>query len=269
LSRRHEWRVSMSLPIKVFAARKGRMVVQTAHTLDISRHGACISGVPCLDSPGQSVTIQCGENKAKFRVSWVGLEGTPAAGQVGLEALEGEPYIWGVDLPIDGPDEYEKPLPLADRRQHDERRSSSRCESGGGVQCWKEGESACLYGKLANLSKGGCFIETKSPFPAGTIVRVQFVAASGVKVRVTGEVRNVRPDKGMGVIFKSLAEQDREKLEALLHSVVQKATGKGSSSLSSLMSRSDMLALRLEQWFRQNENLSREQYLKFLTARQD
>jgi len=257
----------MSLPIKVFTFQAGQAVSHLAHTLDISRGGALISDAPYLDSPGQEVTIQYGEKKARFRVAWVGTLGTPTAGQAGLRALDGQPYIWDVELPTDISDEHEQPVVQHDRRQQDDRRSSPRFESGGGVQCWKEGDIACLYGKLANLSRGGCFIETKSPFPAGSVVRLQFIV-SGVKLLAKGEVQTVRPDKGMGVSFKSFAGQSDEKLDALLNSLIHKASSqeKQSGSLP-LMSRSEKLALKLERWFRQNENLSREQYLKLLTGR--
>jgi Tfp pilus assembly protein PilZ len=258
----------MSVPITVFAVHRGQKVKQFAHTLDISRFGVRVFGVPFLDTPGQIATIEYSEQKAVFRVVWVGPEGTPAAGQVGLVAIKGEPYIWGVDLPSEGPDEHETLMLVPDRRQQEDRRGSPRLSSGGGVQCWKEGTTSCLYGNLGNLSRGGCFIETKTPFAPGTTVRLQFIVA-GVKVCARGEVRNAQPGKGMGLTFKSFTEQDRQKLEAMLNSLVQKSRSTAKEDASTLMSRSDVLVLKLDHWFRQNESLSRDQYLQLLTGRQE
>ncbi len=253
----------MSLQVKVSGVQKGCAVTQAAHTLDISRHGVRLSNVPLITEPGQIVTIHHGENRAKFRVAWVGIQGTPSAGQSGLRTLEGEPYIWAIDLPVGASDEHEVPVLIPDRRSEEDRRASDRFDSGGGVQCWKEGEQAWQHAKLGNLSKGGCFIESRKPWPVGTKMRIQFIA-SGLRIRAKAEVRTSVPEEGMGVRFVEFTEQDGQKLEGLLNSLIPKVK-EGSSS--PLMSHSDMLALKLERWFQQNEQLSREQFVRILTGR--
>jgi hypothetical protein len=94
-------------------------------------------------------------------------------------------------------------------------------------------------------------------------MRIQFFA-SGLRVRAKAEVRTSIAEEGMGVRFVEYTEQDGQKLEGLLNSLVPKSK---ESSSSPLMSRSDVLALKLERWFQQNEQLSREQFLRILTGR--
>ena len=49
----------------------------------------------------------------------------------------------------------------------------------------------------------GCFVETKSPFPQGTKVRVRITRAGG-QVAALGRVAHSRRDSGMGIAFSSI-----------------------------------------------------------------
>ena len=72
---------------------------------------------------------------------------------------------------------------------------------------------------LSDLSAGGCYLTTDSPFPRGTRV-VMSITASKMEVRAAGIVLVAHPESGMGVEFlRGTAEQadQAERMIATLH----------------------------------------------------
>jgi len=72
---------------------------------------------------------------------------------------------------------------------------------------------------LSDLSIGGCYLTTDSPFPRGTRV-VMSITASKMEVRAAGIVLVAHPESGMGVEFlRGTAEQadQAERMIATLH----------------------------------------------------
>jgi hypothetical protein len=65
---------------------------------DISQTGARVQGIRRSVKTGTILEVQLGEEKAQFRVAWVGKLGTQKEGQLGLESLPSEPCIWDVNL---------------------------------------------------------------------------------------------------------------------------------------------------------------------------
>jgi hypothetical protein len=79
--------------------RNGHPFIQTANTVDVSRHGARLDGIGYLTAPGETIQLKRYWQTAHFRVAWVGQVGTPQDGQVGIFALETKKNFWGVTLP--------------------------------------------------------------------------------------------------------------------------------------------------------------------------
>lgn len=69
-----------------------------AHTIDISPIGGRLGGLRTELSPGQTITLLRGQQKAAFRVVWSKHLSTHE-NQAGIEAIEMGRNIWGVDLP--------------------------------------------------------------------------------------------------------------------------------------------------------------------------
>jgi TonB family protein len=90
----------MVLPLRVWAGEPAdeSSELQLAHTVDISPIGGRLGGLRTGLLPGQTITLQRGQTKASFRVIWNRHLG-PGENQAGIEALESESSIWGVDLP--------------------------------------------------------------------------------------------------------------------------------------------------------------------------
>lgn len=79
--------------------RNGHPFIQTAYTVDVSRHGARLDGIGYLTAPGETIQLKRYWQTAHFRVAWVGQVGTPQDGQVGIFALEPKKNFWGVTIP--------------------------------------------------------------------------------------------------------------------------------------------------------------------------
>jgi len=74
--------------------------------------------------------------------------------------------------------------------------------------------------QLTDLSLGGCYLETTSPFPASTRVTLSMRAAE-VELKAEGVVRLMYPDKGMGVEFTQTTAEHRGLLEKFLSALTE------------------------------------------------
>ncbi len=63
--------------------------------------------------------------------------------------------------------------------------------------------------KLTDLSLGGCYVETESPFPEKSGV-VLCLKAENLEVRVNGTVRVMHPAYGMGIEFEARTAEQRD-----------------------------------------------------------
>ena len=98
MDRRRESRVDAALPVRVWGVDSySRPFMQLASVRNISSLGAVLQNVRSQVRPGEIVDVQYDGQKAQFRVIWAGRAGTMEAGEIGLERLPEEPYIWDVD----------------------------------------------------------------------------------------------------------------------------------------------------------------------------
>jgi c-di-GMP-binding flagellar brake protein YcgR len=72
--------------------------------------------------------------------------------------------------------------------------------------------------KLSDLSLGGCYLETNSPFPERTRV-VLSMRIKQLHVQAEGVVRVMHPEVGMGVEFIQKSTQEREHVEKFIHTL--------------------------------------------------
>lgn len=63
--------------------------------------------------------------------------------------------------------------------------------------------------KLTDLSLGGCYVETESPFPQSSAVDLCLKAA-GMEIHALGVVRVMHPSHGMGIEFPARTEEQRK-----------------------------------------------------------
>jgi len=105
------------------------------------------------------------------------------------------------------------PLPRASSR---DRRGESRHTCELGAQVYRAGLSVPHWCKLTDLSTGGCYIETTSPFPPKTPVEV-VVRTQDLKLRTHGTVQVVHPGFGMGIEFGATTEDQKKQIQGLIH----------------------------------------------------
>jgi CheY-like chemotaxis protein len=72
--------------------------------------------------------------------------------------------------------------------------------------------------KLTDLSTGGCYVETESPFPerSGIILSLK---ASDLEVQAEGMVRVMHPGYGMGIEFAAHTAEERERVTQFITSL--------------------------------------------------
>ncbi len=63
--------------------------------------------------------------------------------------------------------------------------------------------------KLTDLSLGGCYVQTESPFPQSSAVDL-CLRAAGLEIHTEGLVRVMHPGHGMGVEFPARTEEQRK-----------------------------------------------------------
>jgi CheY-like chemotaxis protein len=72
-----------------------------------------------------------------------------------------------------------------------------------------EEADAVSHCKLTDLSLGGCYVQTESPFPQSSAIDL-CLKASGMQIHAQGLVRVMHPGHGMGVEFPSRTEEQRK-----------------------------------------------------------
>lgn len=238
MQRRSEPRTSHQLEVRVFGLDSaGRPISQPSYSLDISQHGARLVGVPHWSAPGETIGVRCGTEKARFRVIWTGAHGTAREGEVGLLCLEACRFIWGMMHPVP---EARTMAAAADPMQggpqigvigtstlrgHCNRRGSGRYRSSGGAKIQEIGAPAGQWTMMHDISLHGCYVETTSPLPAGTLVDAT-VLVGDVKIAARAQITEAHPMVGMGVRFNDMTPLNRQRLQALLEQLMQSGARK-------------------------------------------
>ncbi len=223
----------MQLEVRVWGIDvKGKPFFQTARTSEVSVKGARLEGITCLKQVGEVIGVQHGNQKARFRVVWIGEKGTPEQGQVGITCLDSDKCIWAEALQEtetkeefgQGPEIVSAeaapaaPTPPPATTGGDsraERRRYPRYQCSGTVQLGKEGTAPHVWVRLADIGLGGCYVETLSPLPLQT--NVEFVIqADELEIRGQGKVRTLHPSVGNGIAFTQMVADDWRRLHQLV-----------------------------------------------------
>src|SRR6266567_300032 len=97
-ARRREKRTRAVIRIKVSAPENpGSIQQQSACTLDVAGRGARISGVKFSGKAGDTIVVERGNVRSRFKVAWIGAPGTSRDGQLGLQATEPVRGLWGIE----------------------------------------------------------------------------------------------------------------------------------------------------------------------------
>jgi hypothetical protein len=187
----------------------GRTLLQIVTTRNISRHGALLDGLQGTLKPGEIISITYKNNKARFRVSWVGDAGTDRAGQIGVQSVDPAKCIWdATTLPPPVADLYTAPA-AKERRQH------RRVQCKLGAELHIEGAESLARAEVTNISVGGCFMEM-STLPTEKSRLKLIVWANGAKLTFQGFVVSQRSGFGVSIKFTEMTEDTREQLQRFI-----------------------------------------------------
>jgi hypothetical protein len=233
---RTEPRIVRQLQVRVFGLdSSGNTINQTAWTVDISRHGVRLKGTNFRVKPGETIGLRSTNEKARYKVVWIGDPASPLQGQMGLFCLENGKYIWTADLeageakaPVPAataqPGEAERPkppmVPPAPFSGPANRRKNVRYRISGGAKVQEPGAGAAQWTMLHDISLGGCYVETTSPLRLGARVEVT-VHAGDVHIVTKGEVVVTDRMVGMGLRFTEMSPLNRQRLDQLVNELAQ------------------------------------------------
>lgn len=222
MSKRREPRQQVRLPARIFGTdAAGEVFSEHVFAVDISRHGARVSGVHAQVKVGEIIGVTHGQNKGRFVVQWVGQPGTGNAGMLGLSSLTPEKNIWEVAMPASPIDVYRPKTTsgaFGAQSSGSERRQHPRLKCLNSVQLVPEGQTAPIWGKAIDLSIGGCFVEMSMPLPKGTRLKIAIWVRED-KLWATGKVVSSRPGFGIGIQFTKISPQDAQQLAEFLKSI--------------------------------------------------
>ncbi len=215
MGQRREPRKDLKVPVRIFGTDfSGRPFSENITTENVSRGGAKLSGLKATIKIGEVVGMAYGANKGRFRVKWTATRGTPQEGQVGLENVAPEKPFWDFPLPAPGIDEFGRHSKGTERRKH------PRLKCMNSVELYPEGESTKIWGKAADLSVGGCFVEMPMPLREGANLKI-ILWIKDEKLLAKGKVISSRPGFGVGVQFSEIAPEDAARLKQFLQSITR------------------------------------------------
>ena len=205
MGKRREPRKTVELPVRVFGSdREGKIFSENLTAVEVSQNGLRIKGLRAKVKVDEVVGVTSGQNKVHFRVKWVGAAGTGSEGQAGLVNLNPEKPFWDVLLPEPLMDNFQAGVAT-------ERRKSARVKCEISVEMHPPGQPV-IWGKAADLSQGGCFVEMPIPLKVGTKFEIALWLGSS-KLRLKGEVVSASPGFGNGVRFSEVSPQAAELLQ--------------------------------------------------------
>ena len=247
-----EPRFSSDLAVRVVGLDfNGNRFKQSARVENISRHGGRLNGLYCVRAPGDLLDVEHRSKKATFRIIWI----DALSGRVGICCTDdrciwgelpsvGETVVGSTTCParVELAENVQSPLPESHRHREpinlvsgtvDEhppatshpgprprasdkvQRRFPRYRCRGGVAANTKDMPTKLWGRLAVIGLGGCYVETITPFKTGTKLEL-LIGACGLETRLSGEVRYCRTREGMGIMFMDVGESQRVELERIV-----------------------------------------------------
>jgi hypothetical protein len=201
---RREPRKDIRVPVRIFGTdAQGKPFNENVFTVNVSRSGAMVIEIKSQLKVGEIIGIVYGQTKSRYQVRWVSPPDGPSANLAGLESVKTEDVIWDFPLPEPGSDDTVRARAINERRQNPRRRCSLSVELHPATQ------ENRIWGRVADISLGGCFVEMSSPLKEGTKLRLALWIQEK-KVWALGKVAGVRLGSGVGVEFLEMKDEDRE-----------------------------------------------------------
>src|SRR5260370_39964829 len=189
MGKRREPRKPIEVPVRIFGTDSGgKIFSENVTTVDVSHNGAKLGGVRARVKVEEIIGVAYGKNKVHFRVKWAGEPGSPPDGQIGLLNLTPEQPFWDFPLPSGTTDNFS----FADK----DRRQSVRVQCSISAELHPVGQPV-IWGKVSDLSLGGCFVEMPMPLPVHASVEIAlWLGEARLRLRCGG----LRAFAGFGLV---------------------------------------------------------------------
>jgi hypothetical protein len=216
MGKRRDPRIQARLQVRIAGIdANGRPLLQVVMTRDISRQGALLDGIQGTFKLGEIISVSYKNNKARFRVAWMGDTGTDRAGQIGVQSIDPAKCIW---------DTANLPSPTADTyaAQAKERRQHRRVPCKLGAELYMQGSGTLVRADVRDISVGGCFVAMPTLPPDKGRLKI-IIWVNDTKLAIQGVVASRRPGFGISIKFTEMTDEVRQQLESLIlsHSVVR------------------------------------------------
>jgi hypothetical protein len=215
-----EPRFNVDIMIHVFGMdANSRPFSQHARALNISDHGAKLSGLERRLAVGETIAVQVGDKKARFNVMWVA-GGQGQKREVGVKMVEGQRIPWEAEREAlrtasARPISRTKP-PAKDKRKYPRHRISFP------IEIRDETIGADIGFKTADIAGQGCYVETMVPFPLKKAVTITFWLNSE-RITTTAIVRTSDGGVGMGIEFTGLEDATQKELQEHLENLAMES----------------------------------------------
>ena len=203
---RREPRKDIRVPVRIFGTdAAGKAFNENVFTVNVSRGGAMVIEVRTQLKVGEIIGVVYGSAKSRYQVRWIGSPASPQQDLAGLQNIKAEQVIWDFPLPATTEDMV-RARSLNERRQHPRRRCSLS------VELHPASQESRIWGRVSDISLGGCFVEMSSTLKEGTKVRLA-LWIQDQKVWAVGKVAAARLGSGVGIQFEEIKSDDREHLK--------------------------------------------------------
>ena len=140
---------------------------QNAIAQNVSVTGACISGLEQELKVGDVIGVQYETKKARCKVIWVMEAGGLKKVQVGVQLVADQECPWISQLPAEMRSNL--PAPRADNRRRFQRHKISFP-----LEFRDERVNIPMRVNATDISGNGCYVETATPLPVSTVLRLDF-----------------------------------------------------------------------------------------------
>jgi len=210
MGRRCQPRKDVQVPVRIFGTDShGQVFSEKVSTVNVSRNGAEVAGVRSDVGLDEIVGLTYGTNRVHFRVKRVGEPGTPQAGHLGLLNIAPEKPLWDFPLPPDARDDYQPTI--VDNRKH----PRYRCQNSIEIHV-PEGPS--FWGRVADLSLSGCYVEIPIPLELGKNLKVG-IWFGQTKAWAEARVAHTTPGMGVGLRFTEISDQDLDQIRRYIQNL--------------------------------------------------
>lgn len=204
-----EVRTPVDLSLRVWGmAADASVFSQAARARNISIGGALLSGIERDLKIGDTIGIQCGEQKTRCKVVWTLNTKTGEGFRVGVQLLSEHECPWTAMLP-----KREQDASISPPRRKWERHKISVV-----IALHDEWTPVPTRITATDISASGCYVETILPAPIGaSLIADLWIGEEKITTRVL--VRTSDPGVGMGIEFVGLKPEDQQRFQDYLNAV--------------------------------------------------